>query len=67
MGEQILSSILAHYQFPDETFVGSPESIQTLKQALDRRSQWNQMSRVESQRADTSKDTVRTLVPNPGG
>ena len=36
MGERILSSILAHYRFPDQTFVGSPESIDALKQALDR-------------------------------
>ena len=36
MGDGILSSILAYYRFPDQTFVGSPESIQALKQALDR-------------------------------
>ena len=36
MGEQILSSILAHYRFPDQTFVGSPEAISALKQALKR-------------------------------
>ena len=35
MGEQILSGILAHYRFPDQTFVGSPESVHALKQALD--------------------------------
>ncbi len=35
MGEQILSSILAHYRFPDQTFAGSPEAIEALKQALD--------------------------------
>jgi len=34
MAERILSSILAHYRFPTQTFVGSPESINTLKQAL---------------------------------
>ncbi len=34
MGEQILASILAHYRFPDQTFVGSPERIDALKQAL---------------------------------
>jgi spermidine synthase len=33
-GEPILLSILAHYRFPDETFVGSPESIRALKEAL---------------------------------
>ena len=27
MGERILSSILAYYRFPDQTFVGSPEGI----------------------------------------
>jgi spermidine synthase len=36
MGERILSSILAHYRFPDETFVGSPQGIDALKQALNR-------------------------------
>jgi spermidine synthase len=35
MSEQILSSILAHYHFPDQTFVGSPDSVNALKQALD--------------------------------
>ena len=35
MGEQILSTILAHYRFPDQTFVGSPEAIDALKQGLD--------------------------------
>jgi len=34
MSERILSSILAHYHFPDQTFVGSAESIDTLKRAL---------------------------------
>jgi spermidine synthase len=34
MGDQILSSILAYYRFPDQTFVGSPEGIYALKQAL---------------------------------
>ncbi len=29
-----LLSILAHYQFPDETFVGSPWRLQALRQAL---------------------------------
>ncbi len=36
MGDAILASILAHYRFPDRTFVGSPEGIHTLKQALER-------------------------------
>ncbi|MGO9915160.1 MAG: fused MFS/spermidine synthase [Isosphaeraceae bacterium] len=35
MRGRILSSILAHYRFPDQTFVGSPEAIDALKQALD--------------------------------
>ena len=35
--EGILASILAHYRFPDQRFVGSPEGIQALKQALDRK------------------------------
>ena len=34
MGERILSGILAHYRFPDQTFVGSPERIDVLKEAL---------------------------------
>ena len=34
MGEQILASILAHYRFPDQTFVGSAERIDALKRAL---------------------------------
>ncbi|SIO60617.1 spermidine synthase [Singulisphaera sp. GP187] len=36
MGEKILSGILAYYQFPAQLFVGSPESVQTLRQALTR-------------------------------
>jgi spermidine synthase len=32
--EQIRTSILAHYRFPDQTFVGSPEGTRVLKQAL---------------------------------
>jgi len=35
LGVQILSSILAYYQFADQTFVGSPETIDALRQALD--------------------------------
>jgi len=35
MGERILSSNLAYDRFPDQTFVGSPEAIDALKQALD--------------------------------
>ena len=34
LGERILAGILAHYRFPDQTFVGSPEAIQALKRAL---------------------------------
>jgi spermidine synthase len=34
MASQILSSILANYRFPDQTFVGSPERVDALKQAL---------------------------------
>ena len=36
MGQGILSSILAYYRFPDQTFVGSPETIDALTRALDR-------------------------------
>ncbi len=36
-GQRTLASILAYYRFPDQTFVGSPESLNTLKQALDRK------------------------------
>ena len=35
IGEKIRSSILEHYRFPDRTFVGSPETIHALKDALD--------------------------------
>jgi len=35
MGERILSSILAYYRFPDQTFVGSPEGVDALKAALE--------------------------------
>jgi len=35
MGTEILNSILAYYQFPDETFVGSPASVQALREALE--------------------------------
>jgi spermidine synthase len=34
MGEQILATILEHYRFPDQTFVGSPEAVEALKHAL---------------------------------
>jgi spermidine synthase len=37
MSDQILSSILAYYRFPDDMFVGSPETIAALKDKLDRR------------------------------
>jgi spermidine synthase len=40
VGERILASIVADYRFPDQTFVGAPEAIDALKQALDRRNQW---------------------------
>jgi len=43
MGERVLSSILAYYRFPDRTFVGSPERIEVLKQALDRRNDWSRL------------------------
>ena len=43
MGERILASILAHYRFPDQTFVGSPQGIDTLKDALNRRNEWCQL------------------------
>ncbi len=35
MGERIRSSILAYYRFPDDTFVGSPETVSALQQALE--------------------------------
>ncbi|MDR3639580.1 MAG: fused MFS/spermidine synthase [Isosphaeraceae bacterium] len=34
MGAQIRASILKHYRFPEQTFVGSPERLDILKQAL---------------------------------
>jgi spermidine synthase len=43
LGERILSSILESYRFPDRTFVGSPESLEALKQALDRRNDWSRL------------------------
>lgn len=35
LGDRILAGILAHYRFPDRTFVGTPETIRLLKQALE--------------------------------
>jgi spermidine synthase len=35
METEILESILAYYRFPDGTFVGSAEHIETLKEALE--------------------------------
>ncbi len=32
LGEQMLSPILVHYRFPEDTFVGSPETVLVLKQ-----------------------------------
>ena len=34
MGKQILDSIVKYYQFPHQTFIGSPERVQTLKNSL---------------------------------
>jgi spermidine synthase len=39
MGETIVSSILAHYRFPDQSFVGSTEAVEALKRALDQERQ----------------------------
>jgi spermidine synthase len=36
LGEKILAGILWYYQFPEQTFVGSPERIQALQRALTR-------------------------------
>ena len=36
LGGRILAGILWHYQFPDQTFVGSPDGIHALQRALDR-------------------------------
>jgi spermidine synthase len=35
VGDEIVSSILAHFRFPDQTFVGSPDAVNSLKQALE--------------------------------
>jgi spermidine synthase len=35
IGGEILSSILAHYRFPKDVFVGSPPRVQALKEALE--------------------------------
>jgi spermidine synthase len=40
MREQTLSGIRAHYRFPDQTFVGSPERIRFLKQMRYRPVRW---------------------------
>jgi hypothetical protein len=37
MGDAILASILKYYRFPDQTFVGSPDRIHALKEALEQR------------------------------
>ncbi len=37
MGDAILASILKDYRFPDQTFVGSPDRIRALKEALEQR------------------------------
>jgi hypothetical protein len=34
--QRILTDILAFYRFPERTFVGSPGSVDALKQALNR-------------------------------
>jgi spermidine synthase len=36
MGDEILGTILKHYRWPEQTFVGTPDSIQALKDALER-------------------------------
>ena len=41
LATKILSSILADYRFPDRTFVGSPEAVQALKQALNQRGRFD--------------------------
>ena len=33
-GEEILRSLLAHYRFPDRTFLGSPAQLRALREAL---------------------------------
>jgi spermidine synthase len=33
--DRILTSILSYYRFPDQTFVGSPETLEALKKALE--------------------------------
>jgi spermidine synthase len=35
IGDKILSSIVAHFRFPDQMFVGALDSVQVLKEALD--------------------------------
>jgi spermidine synthase len=36
-GDAILASILAYYRFPDQTFVGTPDRLRALKEALGRK------------------------------
>ena len=40
LSEAILSTILAHYYFPDRLFAGSPERIQALEMLLEARNNW---------------------------
>jgi spermidine synthase len=50
IGERILSSLLAHYRFPEQTFVGSPEAIHDLTQALRQEGRKGSRLREESHR-----------------
>jgi spermidine synthase len=54
MGARTLSSILAHYRFPDEIFFGSPENIDALKQALNRAGRKTPAA-LARDRADTAR------------
>jgi spermidine synthase len=55
MGERIVSSLLEHYRFPASTFVGSPETVGLLKEAL------------EQDRRNVSAGIARKKTEDPQG
>jgi hypothetical protein len=52
---EILSGILAHYRFPEKTFVGSPETVQVLKLALIRAGRMPRAARSESKDSGSAR------------
>src|SRR5204862_4672999 len=45
IGRHILTNMLEHFRFPEETFPGSPERVQALRQALDEAGRTRHMKR----------------------